>query len=408
MVSSSPPGLDAAGIAPVAHAARPTCYACFRPLAHCYCGHITPVANRTEIIILQHPRERFHPIGTARIASLGLQRVRVEVDHDRCYSDGKVELRLPPDTGLLYPQAPSRDLATLAPDERPKHLLVIDGTWHHAKTLFRDVPGLDELPRFHLQPPKPSQYRLRREPQQDFVSTVEAITYCLHALEPDTPGIDSLLQVFDKMIDRQIDARRMAIASPRALERARPKNVRRLPRALAERFGDLVVTYGEAASMAPGSPKELLHWTARRLATGELFEQFIRPSGSTPGYLLDHMGVTDAQLASGCELSEFVERWSNFTRSTDILAAWNQATIQVLFDVVGDELPSVYLKSAYHNVGRHSGPLEDIVAAEGLELGPIQCAGRAGIRLANAEQLSRFLHNASKATHTPPPHVSTV
>jgi DTW domain-containing protein YfiP len=195
--------------------------------------------------------------------------VRTEIDHDGCYSKGKVPLQLPPGTGLLYPQAPSRDLATLTPAERPQHLLVIDGTWHHAKTLFRDVPGLDHLPRYHLQPPQPSQYRLRREPHRDFVSTIEAITYCLLALEPDTPGIDSLTDVFAKMIDRQVAARAEATGQGRSVKRARPYSARRLPRGLAERFEDLVVTYGEAASFEPGGPKALLHWTARRLATAK-------------------------------------------------------------------------------------------------------------------------------------------
>ncbi|CAI5495189.1 unnamed protein product [Closterium sp. Naga37s-1] len=40
---------------------------------------LEPVDNRVGITILQHPKEKYHPLGSARIALLGLQRVRVVV-----------------------------------------------------------------------------------------------------------------------------------------------------------------------------------------------------------------------------------------------------------------------------------------------------------------------------------------
>src|SRR5690606_19540844 len=162
---------------------RATCYACHRPVGHCYCADIPLVDNQTEIVILQHPRERFHPIGTARIASLGLNKVRVEIDHAHALRNGERSLDLAPGCGLLYPGPSSRDLATLPPAEHPRQIVVIDGTWHHAHTMFRDIPGLAKLPRYRLTPPKPSQYRIRREPARDYVSTVEAIVYCLKLIE---------------------------------------------------------------------------------------------------------------------------------------------------------------------------------------------------------------------------------
>ena len=53
--------------------ARPTCYRCLRPRVSCVCGLITPVDNRTRVVIVQHPRERRHPFGTVRLARLGLR-----------------------------------------------------------------------------------------------------------------------------------------------------------------------------------------------------------------------------------------------------------------------------------------------------------------------------------------------
>jgi hypothetical protein len=121
-----------------AQVGRPTCYRCHRPSAHCYCALVPRVDNRTRIIILQHPRERFHPIGTARIASFGLMRVELLVDHACTLQHGRAELELPEESVLLYPGPESRDIASLTPEERPKNVVVIDGTWHHARTMFRE------------------------------------------------------------------------------------------------------------------------------------------------------------------------------------------------------------------------------------------------------------------------------
>ena len=56
------------------HEARAVCYECFRPEALCYCRFLSPVDNRTPVLIVQHPRERFHPIGTARIVNRSLRK----------------------------------------------------------------------------------------------------------------------------------------------------------------------------------------------------------------------------------------------------------------------------------------------------------------------------------------------
>jgi DTW domain-containing protein YfiP len=112
---------------------------------------------------------------------------------------------LPPDAALLYPSAEASDLETMAPHELPRNLLVIDGTWHTARSLFRDKSWLQRLPQVRLSPASPSRYRIRREPRQDFVSTIEAIVQALQVIEPETQGFDELLGAFDSMIDDQLE-----------------------------------------------------------------------------------------------------------------------------------------------------------------------------------------------------------
>jgi hypothetical protein len=195
---------------------RPTCYRCFRPRVTCICDSIEPVANRTGVVILQHPRERFHPIGTARIAALGLENVRVEICPP--WKDGgALRSSLPPATALLYPVSGARELAALAAEERPRNLIVLDGTWFLAKKIYDAHPWLHELPHVALSAGEPSAYRIRRQPKDGYVATLEAIVCALGILEPATLGLDRLSRAFSAMIARQaayVPERRAAAAAP--------------------------------------------------------------------------------------------------------------------------------------------------------------------------------------------------
>src|SRR5690349_8354900 len=108
----------------------------------CVCARVPRVENKTKVLVLQHPRERTHAIGTARLARLGLANAHVEVAWDAGSHESEPPAWLPSDTALLYPSPEARALESMAPDERPKNLLVIDGTWHTARTLFRDKAWL--------------------------------------------------------------------------------------------------------------------------------------------------------------------------------------------------------------------------------------------------------------------------
>jgi len=200
-----------------AHRAR--CCACFKPVAHCICTLIEPVSNRTFVSILQHPRERFHAIGTARIAELGLVRSRIVVPRDCFTRSLEQRFDVAPGTGLLFPHPEARLVEDLSERERPAGLVVLDGTWSQARRLYRANPWLHALPHFALSPPAPTRYRIRKAPRRELVSTLEAIVRALEILEPETQGIPALLDVFDAMIDRQIEHQGR---NPRRRRRAHP------------------------------------------------------------------------------------------------------------------------------------------------------------------------------------------
>ena len=87
---------------------------------------------------------------------------------------GEKTIEVGPGAGLLYPSADSVELGTLAPEDRPSQLVVIDGTWAQAKSLLNGLPKLKSLPCYKLSPTEPGQYRIRLEPTDTSLSTVEA------------------------------------------------------------------------------------------------------------------------------------------------------------------------------------------------------------------------------------------
>jgi DTW domain-containing protein YfiP len=182
---------------------RPVCYRCFKPQVACVCASIVPVCNQTGLTILQHPRERLHPLGTARIVRLGFTRVRV-VPFAQWDTHAAPPIDLPDGAALLYPSTDGRDLTTVPIAEHPRHLVVIDGTWFHAKKVYDAHGWLRTLPHVHIIPNGPSGYGdTRAEPRAQYVATVEAIVFALRVLEPHTVGLNGLLQSFAAMVARQ-------------------------------------------------------------------------------------------------------------------------------------------------------------------------------------------------------------
>ncbi|MEY4546398.1 MAG: hypothetical protein RL685_2593 [Pseudomonadota bacterium] len=375
---------------------RDTCYRCFRPLGSCLCAVIPEVKNRTPLLILQHPRERTHPFNTVRIVALALSNCELVVDHAHRVSQDPGLLGSLAGCGLLYPRPGARDITTLPAAERPRKLLVIDGTWHQAKALYREVPVLHDLPHFTLPSGLRSAFEIRQQPAEYCLSTLEAIVFALRALEPETEGLDKLLHAFGDMQRQQqrLMASFAALAPPgataRQRKRKRPAQSRAIPRAFLESYGSLVVAYAESWLDPSGSGERvLLCFAALRPATGERFFRVLEHDiGAAKSA---HLGL-DQQLEH-VSLERFRADWASFSRPGDLLASWNSSTLELMRTATGGPCPGLTLKGAYYNLRRFRGSLETISKLEGLhgtsaEVGPT----RAQQRLARAHELAEFLH----------------
>ncbi len=370
---------------------RANCYRCRKPEALCLCARTRSVSNRTRVVILQHRRERDHAVGTARIARLGLGSMSLE----EVTGSGSCP-PLSDDAALLFPGPAARDLTTLQAHERPRDLVVLDGTWRHAKQMLRDNPWLSGLRQVRLAPTTPSNYRIRLQPAAHCVSTIESIVAALRILEPETAGLDGLLDVFDSMIDDQIVHRDDPAGQARFPVR-KPRPSRAVPEVLLQHPERLLVVYGETAPIDPpgpsGSRRQLVTWSAARPATGEVFERVLEPAGRAPvAAHLAHMGLSHDDLLRGCTREELVAAWRDFRGEDDLLCAWNTPLLRMLRWFDPDAVAALSLKALWSNVTHtRCGGLEGLVERLGLEPVPVDVRGRAALRLGCAAAVARHM-----------------
>jgi len=356
----------------------------------CYCAKIPSLPTRTRVVILQHPRERDVPIGTARMASLCLPESELHVGVDWSASPALARALGDPARPpiLLYPGPGARDILR-DPPAGPVTLVVVDGTWSQAKNVVRDNPILHALPRYAFETPEPTQYRIRREPRAEYCSTIEALMHVLGVLEGDPSPFRALLEPFRAMVDAQLVCQALRpqrrFRQPRGERPARP----RLPPALTARFGDLVCIAGEAnawpyAGTRPEHPDELVHWIAHRPHTGETFEQLAAPTGPLAPSTTFHSQLDEARLHAAGTRAALFAAFARFVRPTDVIASW------------GDYGPTLYAGSggaldghelldlralAHRLTNKKLGALETYATSVGADAPPLG-EGRAGRRLA--------------------------
>lgn len=380
---------------------RERCPRCLRPLSVCYCAHLPQLSPRTRVVVLQHPRERDNPIGTARMASLCLEGSRLLTGVDFAGQPGLAEALGDPARPpcLLYPGEGATDIDH-APPPGPVTLVVIDGTWAHARSLLRHNPWLRGLPRLSFTPRAPSEYRIRREPRDDYVSTIEALAHVLGALEGDPASYASMLAPFRAMVDAQIDHRERLHQS----RHHRPSTVtpeeraaRRLPPPLRHRPGDLLFVAAEANAWPyrPPSPypDELIHWLAYRPSTGERFEAILAPRQPLSAGTPTHTRLPAATLAAGLSVDAFLPAWAAFLRPDDVVCAWGLYGLMLLAEAGAPLPPTVVdLRAATTTFLRRSvGTLEACREQFGLADDPPLGQGRGGARLTLAAALGTYL-----------------
>ena len=199
------------------------------------CDRIVSYPTERRVLILQHPQEQDALLGSAQILVASLPKAKLVVGLSwrnlaAALGEEQVDARrwavLFPDRESEGDQVAARGGGIVEPGAL-EGIVVLDGTWSKAKTLWWRNPWLTKLNRMTLKPARPSIYgHLRAEPRREFVSTLESVAAAL-TLTGEPAEIEAgLLRVFRTLVQRVRDAH---IVPPRA--RRAPRRAPRPPRA---------------------------------------------------------------------------------------------------------------------------------------------------------------------------------
>lgn len=199
------------------HLRREDCLKCFRPLSHCLCPHIRPFQTRTRFVILMHPKEaRKTRNSTGRLAHLALRNSEIVTGID--FSENpRIQSLLKEKTFqpfILYPGKTSKDISEFTAQDlkglgKQPLVFAIDGTWTAAKKMMKMSQNLHPLPRISIQPETPSRFVIKHQPNNQCLSTIEALFVLLSEME--RMGIEklqgrhnTLLDTLERMVKTQL------------------------------------------------------------------------------------------------------------------------------------------------------------------------------------------------------------
>jgi DTW domain-containing protein YfiP len=179
-----------------------------------------PIDNRVFVLVLQHPQERRETLATAAATVAALRRARLVAGLSWPNLSRVLGRRTDPKRwGVLYLGSvrpavigQGREIILLGRDGKAladpdailrglEGIVLIDGSWKEAKTLWWRNPWLLKLHRLVVNPPRPARLgRLRREPRPEALSTIEAAALVLRHLEAGPAAADTLLAVLDRLM----------------------------------------------------------------------------------------------------------------------------------------------------------------------------------------------------------------
>jgi len=185
------------------------CPKCLKEDLLCICAGIAPLPTRRHVLILQHPQEPDKELGSARITHLALRNSTMKIglswpnlskalgrdavhgNWGALYLGGQSEKPKPEQTKPDRLTILGKAGKVLRPSEAElEGIVVLDGTWAQAKTMWWRNAWLLKLKRLVLHPSRPSLYgKLRKEPRRESLSTIESVAEALEALgeEPRVP-----------------------------------------------------------------------------------------------------------------------------------------------------------------------------------------------------------------------------
>lgn len=194
------------------------CPRCGKAKLACICTHLLCINNPYKVIVLQHPDETKHPMGTARILALCLSQCEIWISAD---PDALPQLQdlISDNNSLCFLLYPANDALMASPSVINSHFIqasgrevvfiLLDASWRKAYGLLAGSQLLQKMIKLTLPADLESAYRVRATKVKGGLSTVEAAAHLLSAIEGKTLNqtpYHSLISILDKMVDFQLAA----------------------------------------------------------------------------------------------------------------------------------------------------------------------------------------------------------
>ena len=194
---------------------REICYKCYRPKSSCICEFIVdPIKTRTKFVILMHPKEfRKTKNGTGHMTNNSLENCELYVGIDFTNHKRVNELlnNKTYEAFILYPDVNSIKLNTQKlPNEKKALIFIIDSTWPCSKKILRLSINLHNLRKVSFEHNKSSQFKIKTQPNQYCLSTIESTLCLLEQLNLQnienipSKSLENFLKPFEQMVDYQV------------------------------------------------------------------------------------------------------------------------------------------------------------------------------------------------------------
>ncbi|RBO82239.1 tRNA-uridine aminocarboxypropyltransferase [Marinomonas aquiplantarum] len=172
---------------------RPQCEACGFLQSQCVCAWIPSLTTRLKILVVQDGKEALHAKNTVALLRLALPSVECVDSADvTCLSHLDVDA-----WRLLFPGQGATPVESVTEDQKShiEGIILIDATWRKAKKLLLSEPLLQRFTTLSFEQPPVGAYAIRKSPNDQALSTLEACAYCIEQLcAEDMQGLRDFMQ----------------------------------------------------------------------------------------------------------------------------------------------------------------------------------------------------------------------
>lgn len=182
---------------------RSYCTHCQRPQKTCLCDALVELSCDYQLIILQDPCEAKHALSSAPILEKSIRGAQLMIG-ERFNPESVLGRDWQSNSVLVFP-GEQAICAKKVIEKKTKYLILLDGTWRKVTRMLHNNPWLKQLPCFAIDVQHASQYKIRKSPRADGLSTIEAAVYVLDELHAGQ-DFSPILKAFEKMIELQIGA----------------------------------------------------------------------------------------------------------------------------------------------------------------------------------------------------------